>query len=63
MGGKIRMRIGVHGKATSFAIRNPASITIKERNAPMDLTCGPQSPKRTRIECEPKEDGMPETVG
>jgi len=49
MDGKIRMRIGVGAEAMSFAILNPASVTVKD-GAPMDFTCGPQSARRIRIE-------------
>jgi tetratricopeptide (TPR) repeat protein len=62
MDGKIRVRIGVGAEAMSFAILDPASITLKD-HAPMDFTCGPQSPRRIRIEYESKLDAMPGTIG
>src|ERR1022692_1854854 len=62
MGGKIRMRIGVGAKVLSFALPDPGSIAIKD-HAAMDFTCGPQRPRRIRIEYEAKEGTMPATVG
>jgi hypothetical protein len=38
-------------------------IKIRVRIAAMDFTCGPQSPRRIRIEYEAQEGAMPETVG
>ena len=62
MGGKIRMRIGVGADAMSFALLDPGSITTKD-HAAMEFTCGPQRPRRIRIEYEAKEGAMPGTVG
>jgi hypothetical protein len=62
MDGKIRVRMSVGAEAMSFAILDPASITLKD-HAPMDFTCGPQSPRRIRIEYESKQDAMPGTIG
>ena len=62
MGGKIRMRIGVGAEAMSFALLDPGSITTKD-HAAMEFTCGPQRPRRIRIEYEAKEGAMPGTVG
>ena len=62
MAGKIRMRIGVGAKVLSFALLDPGSITIKN-HAAMDFTCGPQKPRRIRIEYEAREGAMPGTVG
>jgi tetratricopeptide (TPR) repeat protein len=62
MDGKIRMRIGVGADAMSFALLDLGSVVIKE-HAPVDFQCGPQKPRRIRIEYEPKKDAMPETVG
>ena len=62
MDGKIRMRIGVGAEAMSFAILNPASVAVKD-GAPLDFTCGPQKPRRIRIEYEAKPDSMPGTLG
>jgi tetratricopeptide (TPR) repeat protein len=60
--GKIRMRIGVGEDAMSFALVDLSSIATKS-HAPMDFACGPQSPRRIRIEYEAKEGAMPGTVG
>jgi len=62
MDGKIRMRIGVGAERMSFAILDLASVAMKD-GAPMDFTCGPQNPRRIRIEYEAKEGVMPGTVG
>jgi tetratricopeptide (TPR) repeat protein len=62
MGGKIRVAIGVGAEAMSFAILNPASVTVKD-GTPIDFTCGPQKPRRIRIEYEAKEGVMPDTLG
>jgi hypothetical protein len=55
------MRIGVGAKVLSFALPDPGSIAIKDYAA-MDFTCGPQRPRRIRIEYEAKEGTMPATV-
>jgi tetratricopeptide (TPR) repeat protein len=60
--GKIRVRIGVGAEAMSFAILNPASVSVKD-GVPMDFTCGPQKPRRISIEYEAKEDATAGTVG
>jgi len=60
--GKIRIRVGVGAEAMSFAILDPGSIATKE-HAAMDFTCGPQSPRRIRIEYEAREGAMAGTVG
>jgi len=60
--GKFRMRIGVGAEGMSFAILNPAAVAVKG-GAPMDFTCGPQSPRRIRIEYDARDGAMPETVG
>jgi tetratricopeptide (TPR) repeat protein len=62
MDGRIRMRIGVGADSMSFALLDLASITAKAP-APIEFACGPQSPRRIRIEYEAKEGAMPETVG
>jgi Flp pilus assembly protein TadD len=60
--GKIRMRIGVRADSMSFAILDLSSIATKD-HVPMDFACGPQKPRRIRIEYEAKEGAMPETIG
>jgi len=60
--GKIRMHIGEGAVAMSFALLDPASVAIKD-NATMDFTCGPQAPRRIRIEYEPVRDATQGTVG
>jgi tetratricopeptide (TPR) repeat protein len=60
--GEIRMRIGVGGDSMSFALPDLASVATKD-HAPVDFACGPQSPRRIRVEYEAKEGAMPETVG
>jgi Flp pilus assembly protein TadD len=62
MDGKIRMRIGVGADAMSFAILNPAAVKVKD-GRPLDFTCGPQSPRRIRVEYEAREGAMPGTMG
>jgi hypothetical protein len=52
--GRFRMRIGVGADSMSFAI--PDSLSI-------DFACGPQKPRRIRIEYEAKEGAMPDTIG
>jgi tetratricopeptide (TPR) repeat protein len=61
LAGKIRMQIGVGGNSISFAL-DPASVNTRN-GAPVDFTCGPQNPRRIRIEYEAKEDAMPKTTG
>jgi tetratricopeptide (TPR) repeat protein len=62
MDGKIRMRIGVGADSLSFAILNPAAVAVRE-GASLDFTCGPQKPKRIRIEYEARQDAIPGTLG
>lgn len=62
MDGKIRMRIGVGTDSMSFAILNPASVAMKD-GATLDFTCGPQKPRRIRIEYEARPDAMTGTSG
>lgn len=62
MDGKIRMRIGIGAEGMSFAILDPASIATKD-HAAMDFTCGPQRPRRIKIEYEAREGAMAGTVG
>jgi len=60
--GKIRIRIGVGAEAIAFALLDLDSIVIKE-HAPMNFTCGPQKPRRIRIEYQANPGAMPGTVG
>jgi len=62
MDGKMRLRIGVGGDALAFAILEPGSVTMKDQAA-MEFACGPQKPRRIRIEYAPKKDAIPGTVG
>ncbi len=62
VGGKIRMHIGIGPDAMKFGILDPASVTMKD-NAPMEFTCGPQKPRRIRVEYEARQDVMPGTLG
>jgi len=60
--GKIRMRIAVGADSMAFAVLDPAAVSTKN-GAPLDFVCGPQTPRRIRIEYQAKEDAMPGTVG
>jgi tetratricopeptide (TPR) repeat protein len=60
--GKIRMRIGVGTDSMSFAILDPGSVAVRD-GASLDFTCGPQKPRRIRIEYEAREDAIPGTLG
>ncbi len=62
MNGNLRLRIGVGADALAFAILDPDSVTMKDQGA-MEFTCGPQKPRRIRIEYEPKTDALPGTMG
>lgn len=57
----IRMRIGVGADSISLALLDLPSIATA--GAPLDFTCGPQKPRRIRIEYEAKEDALPGTIG
>jgi hypothetical protein len=46
----------------SLAILDVSSIATKD-HVPMDFACGPQKPRRIRIEYEAKNDAMPGTIG
>ena len=50
-GGRIRMRIEVGEKNRWFTILNPENIAMKD-HAAAEFTCGPQRPRRIRVEYE-----------
>ncbi len=63
MGGKIRVRIAADGTSKAFAILDADAVRVKDAATPVELACGPQAPKRIRIEYEPRADVMPGTLG
>ena len=60
--GKIRMRIGVGADTMAFALLDLSSIETKG-GATLEFACGPQKPRKIRIEYEAKEAAMPGTIG
>src|SRR5690242_19573998 len=63
-GDRARVTIDSGGKPVRLAIRDPGQIVIRNSDSgKVDFECGPQKPRRVRIEYEKKPDEDMGTMG
>ncbi|MFN7994619.1 MAG: hypothetical protein U0Q18_13515 [Bryobacteraceae bacterium] len=64
LGKKARMRVLAGARIVSLAVSDPSAVTIKSAGqGSVEFTCGPQKPKRVRVEYVTDSSAMPGTMG